>query len=151
MTDAAEGFDAFVTRVEPSLRRALVGYLPIDDVPDALAEAFSWAWQHWDRTRELENAAGFLFRVAQSKSRRRRQGFMPAGPGDTEPSVEPGLPAAFSALSPRQRETVWLVHGCGWSQGETGEALGVSASAVATHLERGLARLRRELGVEIDA
>ena len=50
-------------------------------------------------------------------------------------------------MSARQRSVVWLIHGCGWSHGETAEALGITATAVSTHLARAVARLPEVLDV----
>lgn len=97
MTDR-EGFEAFVLRAEPGLRRALLGAVGID---------------------RLE--------------------------------VEPRLIEALCALPESQRIAVWLAHGCGWSHGEIAEVLDVSTSTVATHVGRGLVRLRSEMGVVHDA
>lgn len=145
-----DDFEAFVTRVEPGLRRALAGHLPQHRVADAMSEAFAFAWEHWATVQALENPGGYLFRVAQSRSRDRREG-RPAAPAPADvPSVEPGLAAAVQALSPQQRSVVWLVHGCGWTYRETGEALGIAPSAVGTHLQRALVRLRERLGVTTD-
>ena len=140
-------FEGFVLSVEPGLRRALVGHLPPQVVPDALSEAFAFAWERWDSVREMANPGGYLFRVAQSKSRRRRQGLLPDGVPVETPAVEPGLAAAMRSLSQQQRSVVWLVHGCGWSYRETAEALDISPTAVGTHLGRALVRLREHLGV----
>ena len=142
-----DDFDQFVARVEPGLRRALAGHRPIDEVPDALAEAFAYAWQHWDQVALMESPGGFLFRVAQSRSRPRRAGALPGPDPGRLPDVEPKLGPALRALPSRQRSVVWLVHACGWSYADTAEALGISRSAVGTHLERALARLRADLGV----
>lgn len=143
-------FETFVAAVEPRLRRALTGHLPLDAVPDAVAEALAYAWQHWDRVRDLDNPAGYLFRVGQSRSRRRREG-VPVGPDPARlPEVEPALGPALRALAPQQRSAVWLVHACGWTYAETASALGITPSAVGTHLTRGLAHLRTSLGA-IDA
>lgn len=144
---AAGDFDAFVTLVEPTLRRAFAGHLAADRVGDALGEAFAYAWQHWAEVSTLDNPAGYLFRVGQSRSRRRRQGFPAAPDPGRLPTVEPGLGAAMRALPHQQRSVVWLVCGCEWSHREAAEALSISTSAVATHLARGLGRLRTELGV----
>lgn len=142
------GFEEFVTEAEPSLRRALAGHLAPDLVGDALAEAMAYAWENWDEVKAMSNPIGYLFRVAQSKSRRRKQGFMPAPPAFRLPDVEPGLPEALRSLGESQRTAVWLVHACGWSYSETAAAMGVSASTVGSHLSRGLEKLRNELGVE---
>src|SRR4051812_23122130 len=95
---AQESFEQFVAAVEPGLRRALVGHLPAQIVPDAVAEAFAYAWEHWEQMETIENPTGYLFRVAQSRSRRRRAGLLP-GPDPTRlPFVEPGLGPALRAL-----------------------------------------------------
>lgn len=144
-------FRSFVASVEPGLRRALLGHLPPDAVPDALSEAFAYAWEHRARIGSMANPGGYLFRVAQSRSRRRLEG-LPAGPDPHRlPHVEPGLGIAMRSLPHQQRSVVWLVQACGWTYAETAEALGISASAVGTHLGRGMARLRSALGVDADA
>jgi RNA polymerase sigma-70 factor (ECF subfamily) len=140
-------FTVFVDRHEPALRRALAGHLPLDEVADAVAEALGYAWQHWDRLRTMDNPAGYLFRVGQSRSRRRRWALLPAAPAPDIPDIEPGLVEALRRLPDMQRSCVWLVHACGWSYGETATALGISASAVGTHVSRALPRLRASLGV----
>jgi DNA-directed RNA polymerase specialized sigma24 family protein len=145
--ESGREFEAFVASVEPSLRRALGGHLPAALVPDALAEAFAYAWQHWSRLRAMGNPTGYLFRVAQSKTRSKRAGLSPATAAEELPDIEPGLLDAMRSLSSQQRSVVWLVHGCGWTTVETAEAMGISASAVGTHLQRGMARLRDRMGV----
>ncbi|MEO1064748.1 MAG: sigma-70 family RNA polymerase sigma factor [Actinomycetota bacterium] len=147
--DRAE-FAAWIAAVEPRLRRALVGAMGVDRAGDAVAEALAWAWEHWGRARELEHPAPYLFRVALSRSRRRRQGWLRAPEPGRLPEIEPGLVSALLALPTRQRECVWLVHGCGWTHVEVGEALGISASTVANHVNRGMDKLRTRLGVVSD-
>lgn len=144
-------FTDFFETVEPRLRRALVGLCGPEDARDALADAMTYAWQHWGRVRAMENPAGYLYRVARSRTRgRRRAPVFPAiGPLGV-PEVEPALPHAFARLSERQRMAVFLVHACEWSHPEVAELLGVSVSTVRNHLVRGLARLRELLEVSID-
>ncbi len=141
-------FEAFVARIEPDLRRALAGHLPVHAVPDAISEAFAFAWEHWTTVKELHNPGGYLFRVAQSRSRRLLEGVLPAPESPRDPDVEPGLPAAFRALPERQRTAAWLVHGCGWTMVEAGEAMNIAASSVATHVSRAMDSLRTAMGVE---
>ena len=129
MADDGE-FEQFVLQTEPRLRRALAGYLARDSVADALAEAFAFAWEHRDRIMRLEHPTGYLFRVAQSKARTRKQGFLPWSSTGGIPDVEPGLVGALAALSPAQFQAVWLVHACGWTYSETAEALHMTASTV---------------------
>ena len=143
-------FERFVERAEPQLRRALSGHLPVGFVPDAVGEALAYAWQNRERVLAMDSPVGYLYRVAQSRSRRRRDGFL-VWSGDADvPWVEPGLGPALARLPRRQARVVWLVHGCGWSHAEVAAAMGISASTVATHGSRGLAALRAELGVIID-
>jgi DNA-directed RNA polymerase specialized sigma24 family protein len=146
-----EEFAEFVAEAEPSLRRALSGHIAPSLVSDALAEAMAYAWENWRDLSQLENPVGYLFRVAQSKARQPKQGLMPAPESGRIPEIEPGLPDALRALPDSQRTAVWLVHACGWSYGEVASAMGVSASTVGSHLERGLEKLRTSLGVESSA
>lgn len=149
MTD--DEFEAFVRAIDPRLRRALSAHLPPELVADGVAEAFAYAWQHWRRVRSMDNPAGYLYRVAQSRTRSRKQGFLEWPGVDELPDYEPGLGAALLELPPGQLRAVWLVHACGWSHPEAGVALGVSASTVATQVQRALVRLRSRLGVTDDA
>jgi len=118
---------------------------------EATAEALAYGWEHWERVQEMENPIGYLYKVGRSRVRRRpeRAVFAPVSTF-TMPQVEPGLPEALSLLSERQRVTVFLVYGFGWSRREVADMLGVSVNSVGTHLERGLAKLRARLGVAID-
>jgi DNA-directed RNA polymerase specialized sigma24 family protein len=146
MTDDDDEFERFVRDVEPGLRRALTGHLDREQVPDALAEAFAYAWQHRGRVMAMDNPCGYLYRVAQSKSRSRRQGWQAWTEDERVPDVEPGLAPALAALSPTQYRAVWLVHGCGWTYAETAVALEVSASTVGSHVARAMVHLRERLG-----
>ncbi len=146
LTDRSD-FEVLVEGMEPELRRALAGHVREDAIEDAVAEALAYAWENRGRVLSMDNPAGYLYRVAQSRSRRQREGLL-VWRGEREmPDIEPGLPDALAALPHTQSSAVWLVHGCGWTYTMTAEALGVSVSAVGTHLSRGLDRLRKELGV----
>jgi len=52
-------------------------------------------------------------------------------------------------LPVQQRTVIALLHGYQWSIGEVADLMGVSRSTVQSYAERGLARLRRKLGVEL--
>ena len=82
-----DAFERFVREVEPGLRRALSGHLDRERVPDALAEAFAYAWQHRERVMAMENPSGYLYRVAQSKSRTRRHGWL-EWPGEQDVTID---------------------------------------------------------------
>lgn len=143
-------FEQFVLDTEPSLRRALSGNLAEGSVADAVASALAYAWEHRDRVLAMERPAGYLYRVAQTSARRRKQGWLPwAGEGDL-PEIEPGLPDALAALPAGQASAIWLVSACGWTHTEAADALGVSTSTVSTQVQRGMIRLRTSLGVMTD-
>ena len=143
----AEMFTDFVRDVEPRLSYALAMAYGPEAGREAAADAFAYAWEHWEKIREMENPAGYLFRVGQSRSRRYlpRRPSMPAVRPDELPSVEPKLPAALAGLSRRQRIAVVLIHGQGYTDSEAAELMGVTRGTVRKHAERGLAKLQTAL------
>jgi DNA-directed RNA polymerase specialized sigma24 family protein len=140
-------FEEFVTDAEPQLRRALVAAYGFEEGRDAAAEALAYAWEHWVRLRDMANLPGYLFRVAQSKRRRKRPPVLFDTSGWADHLCEPGLPDALASLSHCQRVAVVLVYGYGYTLREVSELTGVRKTTVQTHAERGLARLRVKLGV----
>lgn len=152
---ASGAFIAFMTDAEPRVRRALVAHYGPDVGREAAAEALAYGWLHWDRVRGMGNPVGYLFRIGQNQARRqlgaRRRHEVtlrvdPPGP-NPEPWYEPGLDRALRGLSAQQRGAVLLVKGYGWTYEETARAMGVRRSTVDKHVARGLAKLRRSLGV----
>jgi RNA polymerase sigma factor (sigma-70 family) len=143
-----ERFSRFVAATEPRLRRALVAFYGVDVGSEATADALAVAWERWPEIEPMSNPVGYLFRVGQSRSRRyrRRSLVFPAVVAEELPEVDPRLPTALARLSHRQRAAVLLVHAHGWTQAETADALGCSISTVRNHLDRGMRRLRAELG-----
>jgi len=144
-------FEAFVRDVEPRLSRALAAAYGFEDGRDATAEALAYAFEHWDRLQHIANLPGYLFRVGQSRSRRRRQPVVFAVPDSTDHPFEPGLPAALGSLTQRQRLAVVLVYGYGYTLREVAELTGTRPTTVQNHLARGLARLRSRMGVSNDS
>jgi DNA-directed RNA polymerase specialized sigma24 family protein len=143
-----ESFTAFVKETEPRLRHALVAAFGQDRGLEATADALAYAFENWDRIESMENPAGYLYRVGRSRVRFTpiRPSFAPV-PVEQAPHVEPGLPSALRRLSEKQRVAVVMVHAYGWSREEAASLLGLSMSTVDTHLQRGLSKLRRVLGV----
>lgn len=145
-----EAFRLFVAEAEPRLRQALSATLGSDPGRDASSEALTYAWQHWERVRTMENPVGYLYVVGRDKGRRaarkRRPVFYEVRSAPT-PWVEPGLPAAIGGLPDRQREVVVLLHCFEWTMAEVADLLDVSKSTVQQHSERGMAALRVALGV----
>ncbi len=141
-------FETFVREVRPRLLRALAGSRG-QDAGEAVAEALAYAWEHWERVTAMDNPAGYLYRVGQSRTRARRTPRLPAPAEIGVPDVEPGLIPALLDLPESQRTAVWLVYACQWRYGEVAEAMGTSTSMVGNHVRRGLDRLRQRL--EVDA
>ncbi len=150
---AADTFTGFVEDAGPRLRRALIAAYGPEVGAEATAEALAYGWEHWDAVRRKRNPAGWLYRVGQSRARpylRRRPLRLPPAPTNPIPEFEPGLPDALAGLTDRQRVTVTLVHGFGYTLQEVSDVLGVNRSTVQRHLDRGVARLRQALEVRVD-
>jgi len=145
-------FTEFVSHVEDKLRYALTAALGTEYGREAAAEALAYGWEYWDRVRETDNPAGYLYRVGLNhgkKLRVRGRVNLPDVPLQKLPWVEPGLPAALRGLPEQQRVTVYLVYGHEWSMTEVASLLGVSKGTVQKHVERAMDKLRRNLGVEL--
>ncbi len=150
MTIAAplqETFTSFVRDVEPRLMAALVARFGPERGREATAEALAYGWEHWERIRDMENPAGYLYRVGRHTGfREPRNAPFPEVPHHSDPLVEPGLPEALARLSRRQRTAVILVHCYGWTPAEVADFLDIAVTTVRNHLERGMARLRATIG-----
>lgn len=149
-TTLSDSFTEWAETAEPRLRHALMASFGPQVGKDVAVDALSHAWENWDRIRGMENPAGYVYGIARNKARRagadRPVGF-PAVP-QRLPDVEPGLPKAVAMLSEKQRIVVTLLYGYQWSMSEVAAFLGTSKTTIQNHAERGLARLRSELGVD---
>jgi DNA-directed RNA polymerase specialized sigma24 family protein len=141
-------FVAAVDEIAVPLRRALISFYGADVGVEAAADVWVWAWEHREEWIDMENPAGYLFRVGQSAARRYRKRPVtmpvPAVLDDAMP-IAPELPAALQTLSPRQRSAVLLVHGYGYGLTEAAQLLGLSVSTLRNHLTRGLRHLKEAL------
>lgn len=146
-------FEDFFAQSERPLRFALSARFGLDVGREATAEALVYAWENWGRIAGMENPAGYVYRVGARLGRKmagrpREVGF--PVPETVLPSMEPGLGPALSGLSHRQRTSVVLVHGLGWTYQETADFLGLTRSSVQRHVDRGVEKLRRALGVDLE-
>jgi DNA-directed RNA polymerase specialized sigma24 family protein len=141
-------FELFVHQVEPGLRRAHFAALGLERGREATAEALAWAWEHWHRIMRMQNPAGYLFRVGQSRTRRRKDPPVFVRQEWKDPWIEPALGKALAGLSEQQRLAVVLVHGFGWTMRDVAELTGTKVPTIQTHLDRGLSRLRTHLEVD---
>lgn len=145
-----DSFTVFVRDVEPRLKVALCSSFGREIGIEATADALEYAWKNWERVGQMDNPAGYLWRVGRNRARRRstrRTELFQGVAMDRIPWVEPALPDALAALSEKQRISVLMVYGLGWTFAEVAELLGVSRSTVQRHADRAMRRLRRKLGV----
>jgi len=146
------GFEVFVAAHECRLRQALTAAVGVERGREAAADAFAYAWEHWDRVAGMANPAGYLFVLGRERQRRRfgsrlARPVFDVGPDHPDPWCEPALAAQLARLSDRERLVVMLVNGFEWSLSEVAELMGVSKSTVQTHAERGMQKLRAGMGV----
>ena len=148
-------FEVALVEIERRLGSAFIARYGQAVAPDLTAEVVAWAWEHQDRLVGIDNMAGYLFRVGQSKARRllrwRRDAVdLPAEPAatDGQRAFEPALHDALIDLDPDQRVAVVLVHCFGWTQPEVAELLDVELHTVRNRVHRGMRALRSTLGAE---
>lgn len=145
------GFEAFYRLAEPKVRLALTAGYGFDHGREAAADAFAYAWEHWDRVQRTDNPAGYVYRVGQRRGKRardrwRRPPALTDGVAEREPWIEPRLSLALRRLSVRQRTAVVLVHSFDWTLGQAAELMGIAVTSVQNHVDRGLVKLRADLG-----
>lgn len=156
--ERAEAFEDFFDAHYERLLRVL--YLSTGDrheAEDLAQDAFVRVFERWPRVERLENAAGYLYRVAlnarRSRLRRVRVAaakafrLRPEPPADPEDAADDRLTVrrALAALPPGQRQAVVLVEWLGLTDAEAGEVLGLSPGAVRTRLHRARTALRNLL------
>ena len=147
-----DSFTEWVLDAESRLRHALTASFGSQVGKEATIDALSHAWEHWDRIRLKDNPLGYVYGVGRNKARRMaspRRVVLLEVPQQLLPHVEPGLPAAIARLPEKQRIVVGLVYGHEWTMSEVAELLGIAKTTVQNHAERGVARLRKTLGVEL--
>lgn len=147
-----EEFEAFVSIDGDRVRRVLVARYGVDIGSEAADAALGWAWEHWDRLHGMDNPAGYLYRVAQSRARRTveqaRPVTFPPEPrtvSSDSAALDSDLAAALRELPERQRLAVLMVHAYGWTPLEVARITGSHAATVRSHLRRGLRHLRSSL------
>jgi RNA polymerase sigma-70 factor (ECF subfamily) len=129
------------------------------EAEDAVQETLLKAWRSWPSISESDHLARWLTRVCvnQCTSVRRHlraRGWPPlelfesagASRGQTSPAETIDIDHAYRTLSIRQRAAITLNYRYGYSVEESADFMGCKPGTVRTHVARGLASLRKELG-----
>jgi RNA polymerase sigma factor (sigma-70 family) len=158
--DAADrAFEAVVTADVRRLYSLALSILDdAGEAEDAVQETLLKAWRAWDSLSHMDRPAAWLTRVCVNHciSRRRmlrsrgwplpalidRAGPTSAGGHDAE---RIDMDRAYRRLSTKQRAAITLNYKHGYSVDECAVFMGCRPGTVRTHLERGLATLRKEL------
>lgn len=129
------------------------------EAEDAVQETLLKAWRSWDSVSRMERPVGWLTRVCVNHciSRRRHlrsRGWPPlalieevARNAAESPSADLiDMDRAYRRLSLKQRAAITLTYRHGYSVEECAVLMGCRPGTVRTHVARGLATLRKELG-----
>jgi RNA polymerase sigma factor (sigma-70 family) len=119
---------------------------------DVASETFARALLRWDRL-DQDRIAGWVLKVTANQAidvmRRKGRHLEPQVIRlEDSTTLRLALADALAKLPRRQREAIALRFLSDLSEADTATALGVSAGSVKTHVHRGLAALRDELGDE---
>ena len=146
----SDGFDSLIDEIRARLLPALVAKWGIEVGSDLCSDVEEYAWEHRAKVTRMENPLGYLYRVAQSKSRShvrwmKRTTFPSRFPDivHEDPALHDTL-QMLAVLTDDQRVCVMLVHAFGWTYAEVAELLGVTRVVVNHNVHRGLSRLRSE-------
>ncbi len=142
-------FETLAADARTRLWRAYVPVRGVDGADEAVSEALAWAWEHRPRLQGMENPVGYLYRVGLTRTAARKRPELPPADHIGMPTIEPDLIPALLALPESQRAAVWLVHACGWTYGETAEALKIGRSTVGTHVSRAMTALRKRMEITV--
>jgi RNA polymerase sigma-70 factor (ECF subfamily) len=169
--DPAEGrpesFEhAYSSLFLPAMRLAYRLTGDVAEAEDIAAEAMARAYAHWNRISTSDYREAWVMKVAANVAldalRRRRPAFEAArrlrlsrppeeaGGFDDRTALRLALVAALRGLPARQREVIVLHYFSGLTDEEISAALGIASSSVRTHLQRGLAALRKQVPFDFE-
>jgi RNA polymerase sigma factor (sigma-70 family) len=160
MDDFAEFFSA---RRDVVFRAVLVAVGDAPTAEDAVAEAFTRAYERWRVVRTHANPTAWVMRtalnVARSWWRRRRREWLTPSHDTVAHSLVPPpadpldavLGRALASLPVRQRAVVALRVLADLSAEETGQILGIAPATVHVHLHRALTTVRAAVTPLIDS
>ncbi len=128
------------------------------EAEDAVQETLLKAWRQWEPVSAMDRPSAWLTRVCVNYCINRRRHLRSRGwphlglldgtelPGRSGADAERvDISRAYRRLSNRQRAAITLNYRHGYSVEECAVLMGCRPGTVRTHLERGLATLRKEL------
>lgn len=127
-----------------------------DAAEDVAAETMARAYARWHHVRVLAHRQAWVLRVAANLSIDIVRRIGPVGPPLLPEEFEDSatsriaLTAALDALPARQREALVLHYLGGLTDVEASVTMGIDATSVRTHIQRGLAALRMRLRVDLE-
>ena len=151
--DGGEAFTEFYRADYANIARAL-GYTlgNVDLGREATDEAMARAYARWDKIRDYDSPAGWVYRVGLNWAysvRRRMLRSLPFSehPSFSEPPIsDPAIAQALRKLDVKLRAVVVCRLLLDWSVDETADALRIRPGTVKSRLHRALASLERSLG-----
>ena len=128
------------------------------EAEDAVQETLLKAWRAWDSLSHMDRQAAWLTRVCVNHCISRRRMLRSRGwplaalidragpsPNAEQDAERIDMDRAYRRLSTKQRAAITLNYKHGYSVDECAVFMGCRPGTVRTHLERGLATLRKEL------
>ncbi len=129
------------------------------EAEDAVQETLFKAWRSWSSISDSDHLARWLTRVCVNhctsmRRHLRARGWPPlelfeatgSSGGQSSPAEIIDVDRAYRRLSIRQRAAITLNYSYGYSVEESADFMGCRPGTVRTHVARGLASLRKELG-----
>ena len=149
-----EAFADIYGAFAPLVHGILLSRLPRDEVSDAVQEVFLAAYKNLGSLREPNALGGWLARIARNHVVDHYRGSRPAeelpehieGKKDKRLEAEEAL-GAIQSLPVAYRETLILRLVEGMTGNEIAEQTGLSPDSVRVNLHRGMAMLRKKLGI----
>jgi RNA polymerase sigma-70 factor (ECF subfamily) len=128
------------------------------EAEDVMQEAFLKVWERWDRVKDMDDPAGYLYRTSLNLYRKRvrraslalRRAMRLAPRRDDLGEIETRdvVVRALAALTPRQRQSIVLVDLLDYSSEDAGRVMGIRAATVRVLASQGRATLKRNVGDE---
>ena len=150
-------FNVLIDRHQQAVRTFLRGMTSWDEADDIAQETFLAVWTH-ARSFRGGNVRAWLFSIAWRKTKSAQRSWFRRRRRDSDyhgaasPTHDFGtddrlaIRQALATLTVAQRAALVLSLGCGLTNVETAEALGVPLGTVKSHILRGRDRLRAVLG-----